>query len=160
MKRVLTLCIIHQHPRVLLGMKKRGFGAGRWNGFGGKVEYGECIEEGVKREIKEEIGIEVKDIEKIGIINFEFQDGSKTAEVHIFRSKDFEGEVIESEEMRPEWFDVNELPYKNMWPADAYWLPVVLEGKKFNGRFFYDHPSTPEFASTILEHELIEVEEI
>jgi hypothetical protein len=37
MKKILTLTIIYQHPRVLLGMKKRGFGAGRWNGFGGKV---------------------------------------------------------------------------------------------------------------------------
>ncbi len=54
MKKLLTLCIVHQHPRVLLGMKKRGFGIGHWNGFGGKVEEGESIEEAAKREVKEE----------------------------------------------------------------------------------------------------------
>ena len=54
MIKKLTLCIIHQHPRVLLGMKKRGFGMGRWNGFGGKVEAGETIEDATRREVGEE----------------------------------------------------------------------------------------------------------
>ena len=56
MKKILTLCVIYQHPRVLLGMKKRGFGKGRWNGFGGKVKEGETIEEATKRETLEEAG--------------------------------------------------------------------------------------------------------
>lgn len=42
-RKILTLCIIHEHPRVLLGYKKKGFGAGLWNGFGGKVEAGESM---------------------------------------------------------------------------------------------------------------------
>jgi hypothetical protein len=33
----LTLCMVHQDNKLLLGMKKRGFGEGRWNGFGGKL---------------------------------------------------------------------------------------------------------------------------
>ena len=64
MKKILTLCFIYQHPKVLLGMKKRGFGAGRWNGFGGKVRDGETIEEATKREMKEEVGIIPGDIER------------------------------------------------------------------------------------------------
>ncbi|XP_032115703.1 7,8-dihydro-8-oxoguanine triphosphatase isoform X1 [Sapajus apella] len=47
--RLYTLVLVLQPQRVLLGMKKRGFGAGRWNGFGGKVQEGETIEEGAKR---------------------------------------------------------------------------------------------------------------
>ena len=47
--RLYTLVLVVQPERVLLGMKKRGFGAGRWNGFGGKVEEGETIEDGAKR---------------------------------------------------------------------------------------------------------------
>jgi hypothetical protein len=38
MKKILTLCVPINDGKVLLGMKKRGFGAGRWNGFGGKME--------------------------------------------------------------------------------------------------------------------------
>ncbi|XP_078221898.1 uncharacterized protein LOC118150622 [Callithrix jacchus] len=47
--RLSTLVLVLQPQQVLLGMKKRGFGAGRWNGFGGKVQEGETTEEGAKR---------------------------------------------------------------------------------------------------------------
>ncbi|PIS42477.1 MAG: hypothetical protein COT24_03475 [Candidatus Kerfeldbacteria bacterium CG08_land_8_20_14_0_20_40_16] len=156
-KKIFTLCIIHQHPKVLLGMKKRGFGAGRWNGFGGKVKDGESIKEAAKREVVEEVGLKVKELEKMGIINFEFQDGSRAVEVHIFQSKDFEGQIVESEEMKPEWFDVEKLPLKVMWPADTHWLPILLQGKKFKGKFLYDHPSTSEYSSQIIKKDLWEI---
>jgi 8-oxo-dGTP diphosphatase/2-hydroxy-dATP diphosphatase len=59
-KILLTLALLEKGNKILLGMKKRGFGVGRWNGFGGKVKEGEKIEEAVKRELKEEIGILAK----------------------------------------------------------------------------------------------------
>lgn len=160
MKRVLTLCIIHQHPRVLLGMKKRGFGVGRWNGFGGKVQEGESIEESIKREIQEEVGLEVEDLNKSGIIEFQLQSTNETLEVHIFKVKNFKGEITESEEMKPQWFHIDEIPFQEMWPTDAYWFAMLLKGKKFKGRFLLDRPSNQEQTSNILEQELIEVEEI
>lgn len=158
MKKLLTLCIIHQHPNVLLGMKKRGFGAGRWNGFGGKIEEGETIEEAAKREVFEESGAIVSQMEKMGIVNFEFQDGSKNVEVHIFRANEFSGEIIESEEMKPEWFHEEKIPLENMWPADTYWLPLFLKGKKFEGTFLYDQPSAPDRISNIIKKTLSEIE--
>lgn len=61
------------HPeRVLLGMKKRGFGIGKWNGFGGKVSNEKSTEEVLLRELKEEALIEVESPVKIGILEFEF----------------------------------------------------------------------------------------
>ncbi|MEK7572268.1 MAG: 8-oxo-dGTP diphosphatase [Patescibacteria group bacterium] len=160
MKRVLTLCIIHQHPKILLGMKKRGFGAGRWNGFGGKVEEGESIEESMKREIKEEAGIDVGDLSKMGILNFEHKNNSETLECHIFKAKNFTGDLIETEEMKPEWFNIDEIPFSKMWTDDLYWIPLFLKGKKFRGKFIFDRPSTAEYAAQILEKELEIVEEI
>jgi 8-oxo-dGTP pyrophosphatase MutT (NUDIX family) len=47
--KLLTLLFVLEPGKVLLGMKKRGFGVGRWNGFGGKVQSGESIEEGAIR---------------------------------------------------------------------------------------------------------------
>ncbi len=152
--KILTLCLIHQHPQLLLGMKKRGFGAGRWNGFGGKVEPGESIEQGAKREIKEEINIEVKDLTKLGIIEFEFKGNPEILQVHIFKSNQFSGKPSESEEMKPQWFQVDEIPFNQMWSDDIYWLPLFLKGKKFKGKFLFDDNDN------ILEKEIKEVQEI
>jgi len=152
--KLLTLCIIHQNSRILLGMKKRGFGAGRWNGFGGKVVATETIENGVKRELQEEAGIEVKNIDKVGIIDFEFKDNPEILQVHIFKSDNFLGEPTESDEMKPQWFNIDEIPFKEMWPDDIYWIPLFLAGKKFKGKFLF------EGSDIIIEKELIEVKEI
>lgn len=152
MKKIMTLCVVHQPPRVLLGMKKRGFGAGRWNGFGGKIKNGESIEDATRRETQEESGVEIKNLNKVGIMEFEFKENSEIVEVHVFKSTDFKGELAESEEMRPQWFYVDEIPFKEMWPDDLYWMPLFLSGKKFKGKFLFGK------LDTILEKELIEVD--
>lgn len=159
MIKKLTLCIVHEpfdkaqggSPRVLLGMKKRGFGAGRWNGFGGKVESGETIEDATKREVLEEAGIKVADIEKIGHIDFEFLGDPVALEVSIFKAGSFFGEPTESDEMRPQWFHKDEIPFDQMRPDDKYWLPLLLAGKKFKGRFVF------EGQDKIIEHSLVEI---
>ena len=155
MKKLLTtLTIIHQHPRILLGMKKCGFGAGRWNGFGGKVSPGETIEDAAKRELQEEAGIEVKNLDKIGIIDFEFKGNPEILQVHIFKSDSFSGEPNESEEMKPQWFHIDEIPFKEMWPDDIHWFPLFLRNQKFQGKFLFDD------SDNILNMNLIEVKEI
>lgn len=77
--KLLTLVFLREGSKVLLGMKKRGFGVGKWNGFGGKVreqktesqlgilhtsllqvEAGETIVEAAAREVREECGYIVR----------------------------------------------------------------------------------------------------
>lgn len=157
-RKIMTLCLIHEHPRVLLAMKKRGFGVGRWNGFGGKVNEGETIEEAARREVLEESGLEVTALEERGVLDFEFQNDPKILEVHIFKVERFTGDLRETEEMRPKWFDVSEIPFALMWSDDIYWLPLFLAGKRFRGRFLFDKPSTAEYQSAIIEQEIGEVE--
>lgn len=137
-KIITTLCTILKDGKLLLGMKKRGFGAGKWNGFGGKVKDGESIEESVRRETKEEAGITIKKLEKIGVLNFLFSETGEEIEVHMFCCKEFSGEPVETEEMKPEWFSIDKLPYDSMWPDDRIWMPLLLEGKKFKGKFVFD----------------------
>jgi 8-oxo-dGTP diphosphatase/2-hydroxy-dATP diphosphatase len=159
-RKLLTLAFIHQHPRVLLGMKKIGFGAGRWNGFGGKVEAGETIEAAARREVIEEAGIEPRELVKQGILTFEFKDDpERILEVHVFKATDYSGDPIETEEMKPQWFMVDEIPFKEMWSDDLYWMPLLLKGKKFKGRFFFDKPSTADYQAKILEKNFEEVPE-
>jgi len=159
-KKQLTLTIVHQSQKILLGMKKRGFGAGRWNGFGGKVEEGESIEEAAMRELREESGLVAKNIGKRGILEFEFKDDPKILQVHIFHVTDVEGDLVETEEMKPQWFEMDRIPFETMWPDDSHWMPYLLVGKNFKGRFLFDRPSGVEYSARILSMDLQEVEEI
>ena len=138
MKKIMTLCIIQKDNKVLLGLKKRGFGMGNWNGFGGKVNDGESIESATKRELFEEAGITVNNIERVGVIDFSWKDKEDILEVNIFKAVDFTGLPKESEEMKPQWFLVNNIPYEKMWSDDKYWMPMFLENKKFKGNFIFD----------------------
>jgi 8-oxo-dGTP diphosphatase / 2-hydroxy-dATP diphosphatase len=160
MKKLLTLCMVCEEDSVLLGMKKRGFGEGRWNGFGGKLEAGETIEQAALREVQEEIGIVPTTMEKVGILEFAFESDPKVLEVHVFKVLSYEGEPAESEEMRPQWFAYNEVPFTQMWADDEYWFPYLRAGRLFKGRFLFDKPATTEYPGLILEQTLGEVERL
>jgi len=143
----LTLCIIHKGGKVLLGMKKRGFGEGKWNGFGGKVNEGETIESATKRELLEESGLTANNLEKLGVLDFSWK-GKETEilQVHIFKTTDFSGEPTEEEEMKPQWFEISQIPYDTMWSSDKYWFPLFLENKNFAGKVIFDENNN------VLEH--------
>lgn len=135
-----TLCFFVKGDQICLGMKKRRFGEGKWNGFGGKVQEGESIEEALAREIKEEtsVDIEIKELRNIGSIKFFFNEYPDwNQHVHIFFLENWEGEPQESEEMIPKWFNKESLPYEKMWIDDPYWLPLALSGKKISGEFYF-----------------------
>lgn len=150
MKKILTLCMIYNDSQILLGMKKRGFGAGKFNGFGGKVEIEESLENAAQRELKEEAGIIAKDLRKRGILHFRFEGEKETLEMHIFSASRFEGEPKESEEMKPEWFQLDKIPFDKMWLDDKFWFPFLLAGKNFQGYFlFRGH-------NEILSHRVVE----
>jgi len=141
-KKLLTLTVIHDGEKILLGMKKRGYAAGRWNGFGGKLEPGESIEEGMLRELNEESGLTATKHEKIGMLTFESDDEDYISEVHLYRIDEFNGDPIETDEMRPEWFEFEKIPYSEMWPDDIIWLPLVLAGDKVEGRVYFENSDT------------------
>lgn len=130
--------------RILLGMKKRGFGVNKYNGFGGKVEKGESIEEGAIRELQEESGLVVSNLSRVGYLVFNMKESQKIMKVHVYccNESDCSEELIESDEMKPEWFNYDDIPYSKMWPDDPYWMPLLLENEQFIGRFDYDDDDT------------------
>ena len=133
----LSLLFLTKPGYVLLAMKKTGFGEGRWNGVGGKVEAGEAIEEALVREAQEEIGVIPITYEKVADIRFdEFFEGEPALmHVHVFMATDWQGEPVESEEMAPQWFALAAIPDTNMWSNDRIWLAEVLKGKKISADF-------------------------
>jgi 8-oxo-dGTP diphosphatase len=136
-----TLCfLIRGDPpaEVLLGLKKVGFGSGKYNGFGGKVEASETVAEAAVREIREETGVEVaeRDLKRVGHFTLRFPARPEWDQVvHVFLAREWKGSPKESQEMRPEWFGAKMIPYEAMWADDAHWLPGVLEGKRVRGWF-------------------------
>lgn len=146
---IATLCFFikdeNGNRKILLGKKKRGFGVNKWNGFGGKVIDGEDIRAAACREIFEEIGILVKpeNLKKVAELEFYFHEKEEWNQVvHVFFVSHWEGEPIESEEMKPSWFDVSNIPYSEMWVDDKYWLPSVLEGKFVSAKFLFRDQET------------------
>lgn len=135
--QLLTLLLVIHDDEILLAMKKRGFGTGMWNGAGGKVEPGETIEEAMVRETHEEIQIKPLEYERVAVHTFIFDTG-KVAEVHTYTCKKWQGTPVETEEMAPKWFKLDQIPYNSMWPDDALWLPFVLDGKKLVTAFTFN----------------------
>ncbi len=121
---------------VCLAMKKRGFGVNRWNGLGGKVEKDEEILEGAMRETEEEIEVQIKQSNKVAEISFYFPHNELwNQKAHVYICENWDGEPKETEEMRPDWFKVDEIPYSDMWPADKYWILEVMNGKIIKATF-------------------------
>lgn len=139
-----TLCfLVKGKPvrEVLLGMKKTGFGAGKYNGFGGKVQPGETVEEATIREMIEESGVVVTkdDLEFGGELEFLFP---KTPDidhnVRVYLAKSWEGQPVETDEMKPKWFEISKIPFEQMWQDDIYWLPKVLKGEKVSAKVIFE----------------------
>lgn len=134
---IASLVFIIKNGRILLIHKKRGLGAGKINGPGGKLEKNETIDECAVREVQEELGVTPLNIEYIGNNCFQFIDGY-SLQVFIFSANDYLGEIIETDEAIPLWIEVEAIPYHNMWEDDQYWLPALLEGQQFAGQYIFD----------------------
>ncbi len=136
--KICTLLLLVRDGRILLAMKKRGFGSGRYNGVGGKITSGETIEQALVRECQEEIEVTPTKFDKVALHDFAFPDGTPDMQVHAYICTEWEGEPVETEEMAPKWFDIADIPYDKMWQDDIIWLPLVLVGKKMICRFVFD----------------------
>lgn len=142
--RKYTLCLVQKQNQILLGMKKKGFGEGYYNGFGGKVQENEKILDAAKRELYEESGLVAKNIKKTGKIFFNFTNSNEGIDGTVFHVEEFEGNPIETYEMIPQWFFLPEkvdfdsiselhkkLPFKKMWEDDLFWIPYFLRNLYF-----------------------------
>lgn len=135
-----TLLFIVQGERVLLIRKKRGLGAGKINGPGGKRDPGETSLQCAVREVTEELCVVPQAVEHRGRVRFQFMDGYGI-DVQIYIATAFRGIPEETAEAVPLWFDIDQIPYDEMWEDDRIWLPRVLGGEHVNGRFIFsgDH---------------------
>ena len=142
-----TLLFVVRRHEVLLIRKKRGLGAGKINGPGGKLDPGETPLECAVREVEEEVGVTPIGVRAIGEIRFQFVDGLRIWG-YVFRADDFEGTLVETDEAIPLWFSFSGIPYAEMWPDDAVWLPWLITDRRFEGRVLVGE------GDSMLDHDL------
>jgi 8-oxo-dGTP diphosphatase len=102
-EQVATLLFVARAGEVLLIRKKRGLGAGKINGPGGRLEDNETPLECAIRETQEELLISPLDIRPAGELFFHANDMPRI-HGHIFVASDYEGTPSETDEAIPLWF--------------------------------------------------------
>jgi 8-oxo-dGTP diphosphatase len=132
-----TLLFVIRNNHMLLIHKKRGLGAGKVSGPGGRLDAGEAPLQGAIREVQEELNVTPTGVQPCGELAFQFTDGFSIL-VYIFRASDCEGEPQETGEATPLWVPLTQIPYDSMWADDRIWLPFMLAGKQFQGRVLFD----------------------
>ena len=139
-----TLLFVIDNKQVLLIRKKRGLGAGKINGPGGKLDDNETPVQCAIREVREELCIDALDPEFRGELKFQFID-EYSIHVHVYVAYRYCGRPSETDEASPLWFPLDEVPYREMWADDIVWLPQVLSGSSVEGRFLFDGDSLLEY---------------
>lgn len=148
-----TLLFLRRNDEILLAMKKRGLGHGRYNGVGGKIEQGESIEQATIRECQEEIEVTPTVFHQVARLDFLMDSDTDPWRIdgHVFVATQWHGTPTETEEMAPQWFKLTNIPYGTMWEDDTLWLPQVLDGKLIKANFTFDH------TEKLLSHNVTEV---
>lgn len=132
-----TLMFIIQDGQILLIEKKRGHGAGKINGPGGKIDPGETPLQSAIRETQEELLITPLNPVKLGELRFHMSDVPHII-CHVYRADDFTGIPTETDEAVPLWSAFADIPYDRMWEDDRYWLPLLLDNRSFDGKFSFE----------------------
>lgn len=136
-RATLMFIIDESRHEVLLIRKKRGLGAGKINGPGGKMDPGETAVQCAVRETQEELGVTALNPVHHGELWFQFVDGLRM-QVDVFVATQHEGLAVETAEAVPLWTSLNDLPFDEMWADDIHWLPGVIQGGTFRGYFHFD----------------------
>lgn len=138
-----TVSLLVKERKVVLAKKTRKIGAGCWNGYGGGIEIGETIIGSAGRELFDESEVETipENFEKVAIMDYHNTNTDGTSficRVHFYIVRDWKGEPKESDEMaNPKYFDVDNLPFDDMMPADRLLFPLIFSGKKIIGSAKY-----------------------
>ncbi|WP_020471963.1 NUDIX hydrolase [Zavarzinella formosa] len=113
------------------------FHHGKFNGLGGKLEQGEDVVSGMKREIREEAGIECESLELRGTISWPgFGKNGQDWFGFLFRITRFTGTPFaDNPEGDLVWTDVSRVLELNLWEGDRHFLGMMFDpaGRPFHG---------------------------
>ena len=129
-----TLCYIEKDDSYLMIhriKKENDMNRDKWVGVGGKLEEGESPFDCARREIKEETGVSVKDLNYRGVITF-VSDLYGTEYMHLFTATDFDGEIdYNCNEGKLEWVKKDVVPTLPIWEGDKIFFELINNDSPF-----------------------------
>lgn len=138
--KLATLCYVRNEGKTLMVhriKKANDMHQGKWNGLGGKLDPGETPEECARREIEEESGLRVTDLDYKGLITFPAFSEEEDWYTFIFVAENFTGELIDSPEGTLAWIEDSALLDLNLWEGDRIFLKWLDEPAIFSAKFVY-----------------------
>ncbi len=123
-----SLCYIEQNGSYLLlhrVKKEHDINRDKWIGIGGKFEEGESPEDCVRREVREETGLELQDPRYCGIVTFQSDEMAETEFMHLFRATKFSGKIRDCDEGVLEWISKERFAELPHWDGDRIFLTLL-----------------------------------
>lgn len=122
-----SAAIIKKDGKILIAQRSRNKSQSfKWEFPGGKVESNETVRESLKREIREELNIEIEVQDKFGESLFEYPTGS--IKLIAFYAEWVSGNIKVLEHEKIEWVSIEELKYYDFAPADILFVEKLREG--------------------------------
>ena len=150
-----VVCYLIKGDKVILGFRKRvslGLGENLISGIGGKVGdkeelANETLEEALRREVLEEIGVSITSFRKMGRLRFIHPHKPKwNQDVIAYVIDSWDGEPQETDDINPMEFEIANLPTDRMWDDNQYWVPQILAGQQVEAIFLFDE------TNKVIEH--------
>ncbi len=128
-----VLGIVEKDNKILLIQRERGDFIGMWGIPGGKVEECEHIDEAIKREMSEEIGIDMKFERMLGFCTEIMHDKQATSLIYVCLLKIDNDEIISNTEFKYKWFTKKEIiDCKNIIESDKVFINKFYIDKNEN----------------------------
>lgn len=140
-----AMCFVLRADHVLLLQRNHPPFQGRWDGPGGLVEFGETPAEAVSREVLEESGLAITNLEARAHLLLYNQERQLTVSSFLFVAEASQDELVASEEGLPEWVPLDRVHDCDLIGFVHITLPLVLTpGTYLTGTILHDDSGEPE----------------
>ena len=122
--------IIKKQDKIFITRRSYGEFADMWEFPGGKIELGESREEALIREVKEELELDINNLEYLTTVDYDYPNFHLT--MHCFICEICGGELVLNAHNDAKWVSLEELPTQKWVPADVEVVEKILNDFKIN----------------------------